>query len=555
MKAEVRQLRAASFTVCCILGGSILLALLVPTRLAVAQQTQLLQITSPAPGTVVNPGQSISVTVTSPSNTTFSQVIAVGENPIGPSAAGTSVPASFSLTIPTNVAALRNYMLTAVGTMPAGQFVESPTILIDVERTDMPTALSPQIAGITLKAMGEQFPIILFGIFSDGSVLDTTESTYVTYSSANPSIATVDSNGMVTGGSAGSTTITATYTVNAQSVQATIPVTVPPPTMTVSPVSLTFGSQGVGTGSTSQQLNIVNTSNSNMQILKVSTTGDFFETDNCVSSSPLPTNGACTVNVTFSPSGAGARQGTVSIANGTISIPSTISLTGTGIGQPATTTAVTSSADPSILSASVTFTATVVQSGGSGSPTGTVTFSDGSTALATAPLTNGQATFTSSSLSVGSHSITAAYSGDANFTGSTSTALTQFVQYAAAGTLCGGDVGRQILQPIHSDGSSVFKQGQTIPAKFRVCDANGNSIGSAGVVTSFQLIQITSGTVTTTVQDIVDTNNPDTAFRWDATAQQWIFNISTQSLGANSTYVYTITLNDGTAITFQLGLR
>jgi len=120
---------------------------------------------------------------------------------------------------------------------------------------------------------------------------------------------------------------------------------------------------------------------------------------------------------------------------------------------------------------------------------------------------------------------------------------------------CGGDVGRQILQPIHSDGSSVFKQGQTIPAKFRVCDANGASIGSAGVVSSFVLTQITSGTVTTNVQDIVDTNNPDTAFRWDATEQQWIFNISTQNLAANTTYVYTIVLNDGTNISFQYGLR
>lgn len=170
------------------------------------------------------------------------------------------------------------------------------------------------------------------------------------------------------------------------------------------------------------------------------------------------------------------------------------------------------------------------------------------------PLTNGQATFTSSTLSVGSHSITAAYSGDSNFQASTGT-LTESVHYEPAGAACDGDMGHQIIQPINFDGSSVFKQGKTVPAKFRVCDANGNSIGSAGVVASFQLTQITSGTVTTTVQDIVDTNNPDTTFRFDATDQQWIFNISTQNLAANSTYIYSIVLNDGTTIAFQYGLR
>jgi hypothetical protein len=53
----------------------------------------------------------------------------------------------------------------------------------------------------------------------------------------------------------------------------------------------------------------------------------------------------------------------------------------------------------------------------------------------------------------------------------------------------------------------------------------------------------------------VDTNNPDTAFRFDPSAQQWIFNISTKNLTAGSTYVFTITLNDGTTIVFQFGLK
>src|SRR5207245_3951918 len=54
---------------------------------------------------------------------------------------------------------------------------------------------------------------------------------------------------------------------------------------------------------------------------------------------------------------------------------------------------------------------------------------------------------------------------------------------------CLGDLGHSILQPINADGSSTFKQGSTVPAKFRVCDAAGRSIGTAGLVTSFNLVQ------------------------------------------------------------------
>lgn len=110
-----------------------------------------------------------------------------------------------------------------------------------------------------------------------------------------------------------------------------------------------------------------------------------------------------------------------------------------------------------------------------------------------------------------------------------------------------------IQPPINADGTSVLKQGRTVPAKFDVYDVNGVPISTPGVVSSFFLTAIVSGTVTTTVEDVVDTNNPDSAFRWDG--QEWIFNITTANLSAGSTYIYTITLNDGSTIMFQYGLR
>ena len=128
------------------------------------------------------------------------------------------------------------------------------------------------------------------------------------------------------------------------------------------------------------------------------------------------------------------------------------------------------------------------------------------------------------------------------------------IQYAPAGGTCFGAPGHSILQPINVDGSSVFKKGSTVPAKFRVCDANGNSIGTPGVVSSFRLVQISNGTVSDVDEAVVSTT-PDTAFRWSASDQQWIFNINTKSLSASKTYVYLITLNDGSTIKFQFGLK
>src|SRR5262249_23741060 len=93
-----------------------------------------------------------------------------------------------------------------------------------------------------------------------------------------------------------------------------------------------------------------------------------------------------------------------------------------------TTTSVTSSLNPSGLSQTVSFTATVAAvAPGSGTPTGTVTFLDSTSALTTALLSNGSATFATTALTAGTHSITVRYEGAANFATSTSTALTQTI--------------------------------------------------------------------------------------------------------------------------------
>ncbi|HBI25381.1 TPA: hypothetical protein DDX30_01165 [Candidatus Wolfebacteria bacterium] len=84
-----------------------------------------------------------------------------------------------------------------------------------------------------------------------------------------------------------------------------------------------------------------------------------------------------------------------------------------------------SSLNPSTYGDLVTFTATTTS--GAGTPSGTVTFKDGVTNLATSTLTGGVATFATSALTVGAHSITAVYNGDTNFNASTSAAVVQVV--------------------------------------------------------------------------------------------------------------------------------
>ncbi len=131
--------------------------------------------------------------------------------------------------------------------------------------------------------------------------------------------------------------------------------------------------------------------------------------------------------------------------------------------------------------------------------------------------------------------------------------VTYQVQFAPAGTTCLGAPAHQVLQPINVDGSSVFKQKSTVPVKFRVCDANGVSIG-ANVVAAFNLVQVTGATATP-VNEEVQSTTPDTAFRFDPTAQQWIFNTNTKPLSAPLAYRYRILLTDETTIEYVFTLK
>jgi sugar lactone lactonase YvrE len=98
------------------------------------------------------------------------------------------------------------------------------------------------------------------------------------------------------------------------------------------------------------------------------------------------------------------------------------------INHLATNTTLSSSNANANVGTSVVFTATVTPTGTTGAvPTGTVTFFDGVTALQTVGLSGSTATYTTSTLAPATHSITAIYNGDTNFSVSTSITLSEVV--------------------------------------------------------------------------------------------------------------------------------
>ncbi|HEY1653454.1 MAG TPA: Ig-like domain-containing protein [Acidimicrobiales bacterium] len=173
-----------------------------------------------------------------------------------------------------------------------------------------------------------------------------------------------------------------------------------------------------------------------------------------------------------------------------------------------TTTAVTTSVSPSVSGQTVTFTAIVAaNSPGAGTPTGSITFADGSTPLSTVNLAvvggSDQATLTTSALSVGTHAITATYSGDDNFVTSNDS-LTQTVNQDPSTTTITQNGGTEPGQAVSFTATvTANPPGSGIPTGTVTFELSGAPIGgpvalSAGVATSESLSDLTPGYYTIT---------------------------------------------------------
>ncbi len=185
------------------------------------------------------------------------------------------------------------------------------------------------------------------------------------------------------------------------------------------------------------------------------------------------TGGTATISPTLAP-GSHSIVATYSGDANDAASKGTLPLT---VNQAATTTTVTSSQNPSLVLAPVTFTATVASVGG-GVPTGSVAFTDSLNGAAATPLscagtlTAGTATCTTATLVAGTHTITATYGGDTNDKASSGT-FSQVV-----GTI-----------PTVTDlGASTT--GGTTPQVILVAAVLNNAVGNAGS------LPVPTGTVT-----------------------------------------------------------
>jgi hypothetical protein len=108
------------------------------------------------------------------------------------------------------------------------------------------------------------------------------------------------------------------------------------PIVSLSTLSLTFGSQNIGVTSASQPVVLSNTGNAALNIASISTvgtnSGDFQQTNNC----PVMLNlgSQCTVNVTFTPSLVGAENASLQFSDDASNSPQLVALGGTGTNVP-----------------------------------------------------------------------------------------------------------------------------------------------------------------------------------------------------------------------------
>ena len=108
-----------------------------------------------------------------------------------------------------------------------------------------------------------------------------------------------------------------------------------------------------------------------------------------------------------------------------------------------------------------------------------------------------------------------------------------------------------VLQPINQDGSSLFKQGRTIPVKFRLTDDEGTFVDTAYATLEISMI---IDDVTGEYEEVSSTSNADTGDVFRVSENQYIYNLSTKDL-VEGTYLLRISLDDGQVFEVQIRLR
>jgi Bacterial Ig-like domain (group 3)/Abnormal spindle-like microcephaly-assoc'd, ASPM-SPD-2-Hydin/HYDIN/CFA65/VesB-like, Ig-like domain/Cep192 domain 4 len=197
-----------------------------------------------------------------------------------------------------------------------------------------------------------------------------------------------------------------------------------PPGIQLSVPQLLFSLTSVGTPSTGQTVTLTNSGTAlPLTNLSISETNaaEFPFISNCPAI--LPPQASCVITVKFVPNNYGLSTGIMNItADGGIAVALPESGTASK-GTPVVTLA--SNVNRTMLQSAITFMTTVTA--GASTPTGSVTFMDGSTNLGTVALTNGAASLSSSALAAGTHNVSVVYGGDADYAAASSSPVSETV--------------------------------------------------------------------------------------------------------------------------------
>jgi len=321
---------------------------------------QQVSITSPTNGSTYAPGSTINVTATVTGGVVIG--VKVGAQDMGMTTYQLTAPYTLSLPVPSKVIGPRN--LVAVGLIANETIVFSPPVSVDIEPSAIPTAINFQQSLVAFGYAGQQQRVGVTATFADGSTLDITKSTQLTFASANPSLVSVDSTGLMTGLAPGTGSVTASY----QGLNTTL--------QTVGPTGVKGDLNGDG----------------------LVTREDLFLLELALGNTPTGPNDARDIN-----------------GDGKIdSLDLQALLTACGSNCPAlgaTTTSLAPSASQVQYTHSITFTSTVT--GTAAPPTGSVSFVvDGLLGDVGTLSTTGQTSMASNSLKIGPHTVTALYTGD-----------------------------------------------------------------------------------------------------------------------------------------------
>lgn len=98
----------------------------------------------------------------------------------------------------------------------------------------------------------------------------------------------------------------------------------------LAPTAFSFGTVNAGSTSSSQPITLTNGGDAPLTINNILASGPFSQSNNCPASSALKIGGTCTINVVFSPTGAGVSSGSLTVTDDAGGSPQAVPLTGTG---------------------------------------------------------------------------------------------------------------------------------------------------------------------------------------------------------------------------------